>query len=214
MRRAGEGYLGEENRRELFEQALKGKRIPILTLDNKWYQLLNQETRQEVAPLEEELNVLLKQQGKMNNEIKEVKRLKKRLMEEIVSMMGDGEQGDDLENVQKTEQNKHLVEECNEKLENCQDALLDLPREIDRVNFQLMLATMDSCYDVMAENNQKIQDTEEWISEIRIELKKRLVRKQEMERHNHAIYQYMHDVFGAEVVDIFDMHHEPDDQNM
>ncbi len=214
MRRVGEGYLGEENRRELFEQALKGKRIPILTLDNKWYQLLNQETRQEVAPLEEELNILLKQQGKLNNEIKEVKRLKKRLMEEIVSMMGDGEQEDDLENVQKTEQNKRLVEECNEKLENCQDALLDLPREIDRVNFQLMLATMDSCYDMMAENNEKIQDTEEWISEIRIELKKRLVRKQEMERHNHAIYQYMHDVFGAEVVDIFDMHHEPGSQNI
>ena len=45
------------------------------------------------------------------------------------------------------------------------------------------------------------------MAEVRVELKKKLVRKQEMERHNHAIYSYMHDVFGAEVVDIFDMHH-------
>ncbi|WP_251205536.1 hypothetical protein [Acetatifactor aquisgranensis] len=204
----------DEHRRELFEQALKGKHIPVLTLDNKWYQLLNGEAREGVARLEGELNALLKQQGKLNNEVKEIKRLKKRLMGEIVSMMGDDEQRDDSENAQKTEQNKRLVEECNEKLENCQDELLELPREIERVNFQLMLATMDWCYDIMAVNTESIQQTEEWISEIRVELKKRLVRKQEMERHNHAIYSYMHDVFGAEVVDIFDMHHDLDGQDM
>ena len=202
------------HRRELFEQALKGKHIPVLTLDNKWYQLLNGEAREGVARLEGELNALLKQQGKLNNEVKEIKRLKKRLMGEIVSMMGDDEQSDDSENAQKTEQNKRLVEECNEKLENCQDELLELPREIERVNFQLMLATMDWCYDIMAVNTESIQQTEEWISEIRVELKKRLVRKQEMERHNHAIYSYMHVVFGAEVVDIFDMHHDLDGQDM
>ena len=130
------------HRRELFEQALKGKHIPVLTLDNKWYQLLNGEAREGVARLEGELNALLKQQGKLNNEVKEIKRLKKRLMGEIVSMMGDDEQSDDSENAQKTEQNKRLVEECNEKLENCQDELLELPREIERVNFQLILSTM------------------------------------------------------------------------
>lgn len=203
----------DERRRELFEQALKGKRIPILTLDNKWYQLLNEEAREGVAQLEGELNDLLKQQGRLNNEVKEIKRLKKRLMGEIVSMMGEDEQGEDSENIQKTEQNKRLVEECNEKLENCQDELLEIPREIERVNFRLMLATMDWCYDMMAENNENICQTEEWISEIRVELKKRLVRKQEMEQHNHAIYSYMHDVFGAEVVDIFDMHHDLDGQD-
>ena len=77
-----------------------------------------------------------------------------------------------------------------------------------------MLATMDCCYDSMAENSAAIRETEEWVAEIRVELKKRLVRKQELERHNHAIYNYMHDVFGAEVVDIFDMHHNLDSQDM
>ena len=68
-----------------------------------------------------------------------------------------------------------------------------------------MLATMDCCYDIMQENLTDIRETEQWISEIRVELKKRLVKKQEMELRNHAIYSYMHDVFGAEVIDIFDM---------
>lgn len=201
-------------RRELFEQALKGKRIPILTLDNKWYQLLRGEAGEDIAQLENELNALLKQQGKLNNEVKEIKRLKKRLMEEIVAMMGGEEQDGGSENAQKTEQNKRLVEECNEKLEGCQDELFELPREIERVNFQLMLATMDRCYHIMAQNKEEVSATEQWVSEIRVELKKKLVRKQEMERHNHAIYNYMHDVFGAEVVDIFDMHHDLDAEDL
>lgn len=204
----------DESKKESFVRALEGKKIPILTLDNKWYQLLDSESRARVQELETQLNALLKRQGKLNNEVKDIKKLKKRLMDEIVSSMGEEEQNDDGENGQKAEQNKRLVEECNEKLENCQDELLDLPREIERSNFQLMLATMDCCYDSMAENSTAIRETEEWVAEIRVELKKRLVRKQELERHNHAIYNYMHDVFGAEVVDIFDMHHDLDGQEM
>lgn len=200
------------SKKESFARALEGKKIPILTLDNKWYQLLDSESRAQVHELEEQLNDLLKRQGKLNNEVKEIKKLKKRLMDEIVSMMGGDEQGEDEEKAQKAEQNKRLVEECNEKLESCQDELLDLPREIERSNFQLMLATMDCCYKIMAENEANIQDMAQWVAEIRVELKKRLVRKQEMERHNYAIYSYMHDVFGAEVVDIFDMHHNPEEQ--
>lgn len=203
----------DEGKREGFIRALEGKRIPILTLDNKWYQLLTGEDRESVRELEEKLNALLKQQGKLNNEMKDIKKLKKRLMGEIMSTMSEEGQDEDSENAQKNEQNRKLVEECNEKLEGIQDELLELPREIEQQNFQLMLATMDCCYNNMAKNEEGIQEIAQWVAEIRVELKKRLIRKQEMERHSHAIYTYMHDVFGAEVVDIFDMHHDPEGQD-
>ena len=200
-----------EEQRENFSRALEGKKIPILTLDNKWYQLLTPEARAEVSDLEEQLNALLKQQGKLNNEVKDIKRLKKKLMEEIVSLVNEEGQEEGSENSQIVERNKKLVEECNERLEGKQDELLDLPRQIDQLNFQLMLATMDCCYDTMQENTEEIQEIAQWVSEIRVELKKRLIRKQEMEQHNHAIYSYMHDVFGTEVIEIFDMQYNPED---
>lgn len=196
-----------------FSRALEGKRIPILTLDNKWYQLLTQEARSGVSDLEEQLNALLKQQGKLNNDVKDIKRLKKKLMEEIVTLVDDAGQDEDSESFQKIERNKKLVEECNERLEGYQDELLDLPRQIDELNYQLMLATMDSCYETMQENRKEIDEIARWVSEIRVELKKRLVRKQEMEQRNNAIYSYMHDVFGAEVIEIFDMQHGTEEQN-
>lgn len=201
---------GEGEKREAFEQALKGKRIPILTLDNKWYKLLTEEARAEVAGLEEELNALLKRQGKLNNDVKNIKRLKKKLMGEIVSLVDEAEQEGKEDTPQKIEQNKKLVEDCNQRLEGYQDELLELPREIEQANFKLMLATMDYCYDAMQENGADIQEIAQWVTEVRIELKKRLIRKQEMEQRNNAIYSYMHDVFGAEVIEIFDMKYNPD----
>lgn len=203
----------EENQQQTFSQALEGKKIPILTLDNKWYHLFTEEKRQEVSGLEQQLNALLKQQGKLNNEIKDIKRLKKNLMGEIVALMDETGQEETSENVRKIDQNKTKVEECNDLLESRQDELLDLPKQIDQANFRLMLATMDCCYDTMKENAEEIQEIAQWVSEIRVELKKKLIRKQEMEQRNHAIYSYMHDVFGAEVIDIFDLQYNQEEQH-
>jgi uncharacterized coiled-coil DUF342 family protein len=200
----------DENRQGMFFQALQGKKIPVLTLDNKWYRLLTEENRTEVSALEEELNALLKRQGKLNAEIKDIKKLKKKLMNEIVSLADEAEQTPGQDLTEKMEQNKKLVEECNERLENYQDELMELPKEIGQVNFQLMLDTMGCCYDTMQENTAQIEEIAQWVAEIRVELKKRLIRKQEMEQQNHAIYSYMHDVFGAEVIEIFDMQYNPE----
>ena len=200
-----------ENRRELFAEALQGKKLPILTLDNKWYRLLTEENRAEAADLEEQLNTLLKRQGKLNGEIKEIKKLKKKLMSDIVALADEADQSSSPELMLKMEQNKKMVEECNQRMEEHQDELMELPKEIDQLNFQLMLVTMNCCYDTMQENTEEIQVIADWVAQIRVELKKRLIKKQEMEQRNHAIYSYMHDLFGAEVVDIFDMQYNPED---
>ena len=159
------------------------------------------------------MNALLKRQGKLNTETKDIKKLKKKLMGEIVTMADEVEQNGDAGVTKKLEQHKKMVEECNERLEEYQDELMDLPREIDRLNFELMLETMDCCYTTMQENTDEIQEISKWVKDIRIELKKQLVRKQEMEQRNHAIYSYMHDVFGAEGLELFDMTYNPEEQH-
>ncbi len=200
-------------RQEAFQTALQGKRLPILTLDNKWYKLLDDETRASVKGIEEQVNFLLKRQGKLNTELGEIKKLKKKLMSEIMPMVDEVAQTGDRSIEKKIDQNRKLVEECNEKIDSYKDELLELPRQIDRLNFQLMMLTMDRCYDTMHDNTEEIQQIEAWVKEIRINLKKRLIRKQEMEQQNHLIYSYMHDVFGADVVDLFDMQYDPENKH-
>ena len=67
-----------------YKTALEGKNIPVLTLDNKWHQLFSKmEKTSEIIALEEELNTLLRRRGKLNNELKEIKALKKKLIKVI-----------------------------------------------------------------------------------------------------------------------------------
>lgn len=199
--------------KQQFSEALQGKKIPILTLDNKWYRLLDEETRKSISGTETQLNDLLKRQGKLNTETKDIKKLKKKLMGEIVTMADEVEQKGGAGLEKKLEQHKKLVEDCNERLEEYQDELLELPRQIERLNYELMLATMDCCYNTMQENTEGIEEISKWVADVRVELKKQLVRKQEMEQRNHAIYSYMHDVFGAEVLELFDMTYNPEEQH-
>lgn len=205
--------MGREDKQKVFLNAMKGKKIPILTLDNKWYRLLDETGRNAAGKLTEELNALLKRQGKLNTETKEIKRLKKKLMGEIVSLVSEAEKKSTPALEKNIEDHKRLIEECNEKLDSYSDELLDLPQEIGRVNFQLMLLTMEWCYDTMRENSEEIRQIADWVNKVRIDLKKNLIRKQEMESRNQAIYAYMHDVFGAEVVDLFDMQKEEQEKD-
>jgi hypothetical protein len=68
-----------------------------------------------------------------------------------------------------------------------------------------MLMTMEACYEDIQENYGQIQEITEWINNIRVELKKNMVRKEEMQRRNQDLYAYMHDIFGADVIELFDM---------
>lgn len=202
------GKNAGKNKQDQFMETLRGKNIPILTLDNKWYRLLDEIGRAEAKELESQLNALLKRQGKINTETKSIRKLKKKLMTEIVAMVDEEAQTGDSTLGAKIEQNKRLVEECNEKLERYKDESMDLPREIEQLNLKLMLLTMEHCYDLMQSNTEDIQTIADWVTDMRIELKKQLIRKQEMEIKNQEIYSYMHDIFGAEVVDMFDIYEQ------
>lgn len=190
------------NKDDIYKKALTGKKVPVLTLDNKWHRLFTMmEPDKELKRLEENLNSLLKLQGKMNTESKSIKKIKKKLMDEIVQLM----ERNDSAAEKKIEENKRLIEECNEKLEEYQDKLLDIPKEIDQANYALMIRTMEMCYEVLKINEKEIDEIGQWITETRIELKKNIIRKQEKEFKNYELYSFMHDIFGADVVEIFDV---------
>ena len=196
---------------EVYKPALEGKKVPVLTLDHKWHRLFTQiDSNSEIKSLEKELNELLKRQGKINTETKDIKALKNKLMEEIRSSSMDAESVDQ----EKIEENKKLVEDCNQKLEAYQDEALDLPNEINEINKKLMLATMEVCYDDIKEGTEEINEISQWIDEIRVELKKKVVRKQEKQKRIQDLYAFMHDIFGADVIEIFDMKYNPDENKL
>ncbi len=185
---------------EILRSALKDKKIPVLPLDQKWHRLFAISGKtEEVIETETELNTLLQKQGELNQNVKEWKKLKSSLMKNIVDNMAGDE-----ENQKNKENNKLMIEELNRKIEEAEDELIDIPKAISEKNYDLMFLTMKHCYPLIKKNEAEKQEIDEWIANFRKELKKQIIRKQNREINNKEIYAYMHDVFGKEVVNLFD----------
>ena len=111
------------------QQLVHGKKLPILVLDERWYKLFPGGVKpEEVKTLEKKCNELLKEQGKLVNEIKDLRRGKKKLMDAIVSGMNEAE------NDRKKEKQKKLLIETKQKIEEESDRLMEVPYEIRKTN--------------------------------------------------------------------------------
>lgn len=188
---------------EVIEANLSRMKIPILTLDERYNLVMpDKEKTPAIRKLEAKVNNLLKKQGKVTNNIKEVKKIKAKLMQDVMENM----EGitDDPSYKKKMDRTQKLILEAKQKLQELEDAELELPRELQRANQELLLEFIQVCYARMHSNKEDIDLLERWINEMRVELKKKLVIKQEKEMKNSNIYTYMHDLLGAELIQMFD----------
>ena len=195
------------------KKALEGKNIPLLTLDNKWHKLVSPADKtQQMRALEEKLNGLVKRQGKITTDGKDIVKIKKKLMSEVL-VIADALKKDPYNQklLKDMEDHERLMKECNEKIAVYEGEKKGLPAEIGKVNRKLMMATMEVCYRKLRENAREIASLDNWINQMRRELKKKAVRKQEMEEVNHKTYAYMHDIFGADVIELFDRKYHPEE---
>ncbi len=203
------------SRESEFKKALEGKDLPILTLDNKWHKLFTQrEKTPEIEALSGEINALMERRAKLREDEKKCKILKKKLMGEIMELRDKAmRQGEKSRAARQLDEHTRLIGECNERIEQYQDEQIDLPRTIYQKNLKLMTLCMDICYEKLHKNSGEIESIDEWISGIRVELKKQVIEKQEKEVENFNLYSYMHDIFGAEVMEIFDIDYDPEKQH-
>ena len=200
--------------KEYFKGALINKKVPILVLDQKWHRLFAIPGKSdEIQSTEEELNHLIARQGQANQDIKDLKKVKASLMESIVAHMDESdEQSNRPSNDKIMDENTRLINEVNEKIEACEDELLELPKQIKDANERLMLASMEFCYEKLRTNDEEIKEIDAWIKQVRIDLKKNIIKKQNREINSKEIYSYMHDIFGAEIIDVFDLKEEEEQE--
>ncbi len=197
----------------IFRAALSDKQLPVLLLDEKWHRLFAVHGKPEaLQQTEQELGELLAEQGRCNQDLKDLRKLKATLMGNIVQNMdGASEEKERSLESKRLGEDRRLIEEVNEKIETCADRLLELPRLIRDKNEQLMLSTMEYGYEKMRVNEREANEISEWIASVRVELKKKIIRKQSCEANSREIYAYMHDVFGPQIIDLYDIQFEEEE---
>ena len=89
-------------------------------------------------------------------------------------------------------------------MEENEDELLEIPRQIRDVNRKLMLQSMGYFYEKIRVNKKESDDIDAWINQVRVDLKKNIIRKQNRDINNREI-------FGPSTLDLFDIHYEDED---
>jgi hypothetical protein len=198
----------EEEMNLYFLRALRNKKIPLLTLDARWHDLFpDYRKTSEIKELEKKLNRLIQKQGQTTNDIKEYEKAKKVLLDNMVANMTDGHEYDSPIRSMKQEKNQKLLSKLEEKMDYARQRERDLPGEITQANKELLVECMRVCYDELMENTYAIEQIDAWVQETRESLKQELLKKQDMEMRNTKMYRYMHNLLGAEVVEVFDKKH-------
>lgn len=184
---------------------IQNVKVPILTLDSRWHELFPDENKTRlISELEQKVNDLLKLQGKLVNDIKDMKNLKKTLVKEIVVNMDIKDDIVGKSNEKKLAQNKRFINELNEKIDNSSEELSELPYKIREANAELLSESIKNCYDRINSNKEDLDKITDWIMNTREKLKNKILIKHDMETTNDKIYAYLHDILGAEVFDMFD----------
>lgn len=198
---------------EEFKKAIADKQVPVLVLDQKWHRLFAVHGKPDgIKETEAALNALLARQGKLNDDIKQLKKVKKQLMDSIVvNMDGTTAEHLDAQREKKLDEDKRLIDETNVKIDEAADELLEIPKKIREVNRELMIQSMNYFYEKIRVNKKEAEEIDAWIHQVRIDLKKNIIRKQNRDINNREIYAYLHDIFGPSMLDLFDIQYEEKD---
>ena len=120
------------------------KQIPILTLDERWYHLITDKLKtDEICYWEKQVNELLKKQGQVNNDIKEVKKIKNQLIQDVVDNMQDDD--NDPKRAKVMEKNQRLIQEAKDKINSIpyEKKLIDEEKPFRRVDGNHRLQAME-----------------------------------------------------------------------
>ena len=169
---------------EEFKKALKDKKVPVLVLDQKWHRLFA-----------------------VHGKPDEIKNTEDELRELLARQ---GKLTSDLKDLKSLKE----IDETNQKIDDTEDELLEIPKKIRETNEGLMLLSMEYFYSKIRINQEESKEIEEWIKQVRVDLKKNIIRKQNRDINNREIYAYLHDILGPQVLDVFDIQYlEQEEQN-
>lgn len=185
-------------------ELLKKKNIPIACLDERWLRLFpDSEKTPLIKKLENELKELLKRQGKVNTDLKDIRVVRDKLTQSVLETAEDTSIPEN-KRLKKQAASQRLIVEARQKQDNLELELDELPDKIKEANSALIFESVRVCYQRINQNKQDIDMLEQWIEQMREKLKERVVLKQDKEIMNEEIYTYLHGMLGAGVMEAFD----------
>lgn len=183
---------------------LSSHKMPIVTLDHSWHQLMAEIKTPSIEKLEKELTELLKIQGKLNTDYIEYTKMKKNMLDTILDLTHEAFELKSPEAIKKIEDQQKMILKINSKLESVEKELDDLPTKIQKINGDLLEHSVNICYEYMNEYKSESQKLDEEIQVLREEVLKKTERKKSYDEKVEQLYQYLHQSVGPDFIEKLD----------
>ena len=186
-----------DNNLEIDENILKKNKIPILINYEPWLKMFKNDGSELIKALKIELEEAVLEKRDLERSINSLQSRKPKLMAKIILISNElNEKNNDIA-INDLEELKTEMEEINEEIENVFIRLEFLPKIIQEKNEELLKETITYLYENLNFGEERIAEIDRFINQLREQLNKHRIEKEELENRVNNIYHFLHSILGA-----------------
>lgn len=188
-------------------------KLPILIKDEKWNKIFGDRDNEKIRKLKIELQKLLDEDEFAQNQIRDLKKEKRKTMAEILDISDEVNNAGKRGSLRKLDKNRRHMEKLNSEIEEISFRLETLPKEIAIVNYVLLEATVEEGYLELSTLDEENREINREMLEIRDRLQELYDNRNENDEKIADVYKLMHGALGAKLIEKVDDRLEKEDED-
>lgn len=187
------------------ENIIKKNRVPILTKDRVWKDIIGANTSKSIQSLSNRLEELLEEEKKLKIQLKDNKQQKTKLMNKIIHLSNLLNSKGQENVLPEMERCKEEIEKINEAIDVIMEKLEEYPKEIEKINLALLKETIIIVYSDINTSQNRLFTVKDEIDELRAKLNSLREEKDLLEEKIELLYSFLHTVVGHEEMEKLDL---------
>lgn len=193
-----------KDREKMVKSIMEQKKLPILVIDKSWYSVKELIINEIIEQKEKELLDYLKEQGSLNNALKENHAVKQNLLKKILEVSeAINSQGDSKREVE-LDTLHQAITKLNDDISKQETRLEEVQELIETTNRDLTEETVALSYTYMESYKETSDQLQEEIDVLRARLLEKATEKKHYDQMTTTLYHYLHNIVGYKHIDKLD----------
>ncbi|MDF2548717.1 MAG: hypothetical protein K0R93_3615 [Anaerosolibacter sp.] len=188
----------------LEEKIIRRNKIPILPFDQEWKENFEMHQTKNMEKISKEIVEKVNEEKQGEQHIKGYRKKKKLLMDKILELSNEANTTNNGQALIQLETAKDEILRINDSLDELQYQQEILPKEIEKLNFQLLKETIALAYEDIKAGSERSNKVMAEIIELRKQLTEKWDEKIQLENRVNGLYSYLHNTLGHEETDKLD----------
>ncbi|MGL4345147.1 MAG: hypothetical protein ACRCTE_08120 [Cellulosilyticaceae bacterium] len=189
---------------EQIKKLLESKNLPIVILDNLWYQMREALSQSDISEQEKNLKELLKEQATLVTDMKEYTVVKQNLLQQVLVISQEVNEKGNTDKISELDKTSQAILKTNETIEKLEQRALEVGDLIESTNKELIESVVLDAYGSMEDYKHKKNKLEQEIDGLRKQVVEKTEEKKQYDKAISGIYNYLHKMIGYKYLDKVD----------